>query len=80
MYYMIEMETKLRRMGNSLGIIVPAEIISSKGLREGEKLNVNIEEKGFSTVEDMLREARKQKLKFKRSTQEILDEIDRELE
>ncbi|MBI2004131.1 hypothetical protein HYS72_01570 [Candidatus Pacearchaeota archaeon] len=77
---MIEMETKLRRMGNSLGIIVPAEIISSKGLREGEKLNVNIEEKGFSTVEDMLREARKQKLKFKRSTQEILDEIDRELE
>lgn len=80
MYYMIEIEAKLRRMGNSLGIIVPAEIISSKGLREGEKLHVNIEEKGFSTVGDMLKEARKQRLKFKRSTQEILDEIDRELD
>jgi antitoxin component of MazEF toxin-antitoxin module len=77
---MVEIKTKFRRMGNSLGIIVPAEIVNTKGFREGEDVSVNIEEKGFTTIGDMLKEARKQNLKFTKSTQEIMDEINRALE
>ncbi len=72
---MISLNVKLRRMGNSLGIIVPSDVVAARGLHEGENLNIVIESDGKSTVGDMIREARKWNLKFKRSTQEILDEI-----
>jgi len=80
MYYM-ELKTKLRKMGNSFGIVIPAGLVKTKGFREGEDISVIIEEKGW-TVGEIMKESRRQKLgeKFKRSTQEILDEIDRELE
>lgn len=67
-------------MGNSLGIIVPSEIINGKRLKEGEELIVHIENKNKTSVGRMLEEARKQKLKFKRTTEEILNEIDEDLE
>lgn len=72
---MVNINTKLKRIGNSLGIIVPAEIINTKGLKEGGELMISIELNEGSNVNRMLEEARKQKLKFKKSTQEILDEI-----
>ena len=72
---MININSKLKRMGNSLGIIVPSVVVNEQGLKEGENLVVSIKIKK-SSVGDMLREARKQKLKFKRPTQEILDELD----
>ena len=69
---------KLKRVGNSLGIVVPSGIINRKNLKEGEELILTIESKNKTTVGDMLREARRQKLKFKRPTREVLDEIDKE--
>lgn len=68
-------------MGNSFGIIIPADLIKTRGFREGEDISVIIEGKGW-TVGEIIKESRRQKLaeKFKKSTQEILDEIDRELE
>ncbi len=80
MYYM-ELKAKLRRMGNSLGLIIPAEIVRNKKFREGENVSVILEGKGW-TVGEIMKEAKKQKLgkKFTSSTQEILDEIDKELE
>ncbi|MDP3987112.1 MAG: AbrB/MazE/SpoVT family DNA-binding domain-containing protein [Nanoarchaeota archaeon] len=76
----MELKTKLRRFGNSFGIIVPAELARSSGLREGEDISVTIEESSLTTIRDMLEAARRQRLKFTKSTQEIMDEIDRELE
>ena len=75
---MKSLNLKLKRMGNSLGIIVPSEIVNKKNLREGEELTITIEIKNKTTIADMLKEARRQKLKFKRSTQEVLDEIDKD--
>lgn len=73
---MITLNTKLRRVGNSLGIVVPSNFINDKNLREGSDIIVNIQHKNRTTVGDMLNEAKKQKLKFRRSTEEILKEID----
>jgi antitoxin component of MazEF toxin-antitoxin module len=80
MYYM-ELKTRIRRMGNSLGVIIPADTVRSRGFREGENVSVIIEGEGW-TVGEIMKEARRQKIgdKFKKSTQKILDEIDRELE
>ena len=75
---MESLNLKLKRLGNSLGIIVPSETVNQRNLREGEELVITIETKNKTTVGDMMREARRQKLKFKRSTQEVLDEIDKE--
>ena len=73
---MVNIQVKLKRVGNSLGIVVPSNIVNQKGLKEGEELIVNIQNKKKTTVEDMLREAMKQRLRFKRNTEEILREID----
>ena len=73
---MVNLNARLRKVGNSLGIVVPSKIIAEKRLREGEELNITIEVNGKSTGEDFVREARKWNLRPKKSTQEIMDEID----
>ena len=75
---MVNITAKLKRVGNSLGIIIPSNVVNSNELKEGEELFVNIHVNEVSSVGQMLAEARKHKLNFKRSTQEILDEIDRD--
>ena len=75
---MVNITTKLKRVGNSLGIIVPSDVVDSNKLKEGEELFVSIHINEVSSVGQMLIEARKHKLNFKRSTQEILDKIDRD--
>ena len=76
----MELKVKLKKMGNSLGIIIPSDLVRSKGFREGEDLSIDILRNKFSTVGDILEEARKQKLKFTKSTEEIMRETDKDLE
>ena len=66
----------IQKVGNSLGIVIPSNVVQNNGLKEGQDLIVNIQGKNRTTVGDMMAEAKKLKLKFKKSTQEILDEID----
>ncbi|MBS3066952.1 hypothetical protein J4205_03935 [Candidatus Pacearchaeota archaeon] len=75
---MVNITAKLKRVGNSLGIIVPSDVVDNNDLKEGEELFINIHVNEVSSVGQMLAEARRHKLNFKRSTQEILDEIDRD--
>ena len=75
---MVNITAKLKRVGNSLGIIVPSNIVNNNNLKEGEELFINIQFSEVSSVGQMLAEARKHKLNFKRNTQEILDERDKD--
>ena len=34
------MDTKLRRVGNSLGVILPKQILDQLGLKEGDTMNI----------------------------------------
>ena len=69
---MIEIEAKIRRWGRSFGIVIPKEKIKEEGIKENEAVRLligkrtNVLKETFGTA------------KFKRSTQEILDESDRE--
>ena len=69
---MIEVETKVRKWGRSLGVVIPKEKILKEGIKENETISIligkkkNIFKEIFGTV------------KIKRPTQELLDESDRE--
>lgn len=71
---MIEIETKLKRWGRSLGIIVPMEKIKEAELSENEIINIKIEKKGNPFLENfgIL------KGKIKKSTKKLLNESDKE--
>ena len=61
-------ELKVRKIGNSLGVIFPKELVKEKRLKENERVFVSVAKKGdlsklFGT------------LKFKESSQKIKDDI-----
>jgi len=69
---MIEVETKLKRCGRSFGIIIPMEKVKEANLAENETLDVVVTKKKNPLQETF------GKLKFKKSTKELLKESDRE--
>ncbi len=77
----MELKTKLRKFGNSFGVIIPSDLVKTRGFREGEDVSVTIEGEGW-TVEETIAEARRRNLKrrFKLPTQEILDKLDEEID
>jgi antitoxin component of MazEF toxin-antitoxin module len=74
---MVVVETRLKKWGNSLGLIIPKEVIDMEKLKEEEKVRVIVVSKNSSKV---LRETFGMlKGKIKKSTQQIKDELRREL-
>ncbi len=72
---MVMITGKLRKWGNSFGVVIPKEVVEKERFRSGEKLDVliipknNVLKETFGSL----------KGKIKKPTQEILDETDREL-
>jgi len=69
---MIEVEAKVRKWGRSFGVVIPKEKIRNEGIRENETIKLLIAKKTNVLKETF------GTFRFKRSTQEILDESDRE--
>ena len=73
---MVIIETKVKKWGNSLGIIIPSETTEFKNIKENDKIKILIikdSEKVLKKTFGML------KNKIKKPTQQIKDEIRREL-
>ena len=72
---MIEVKTRLRKWGNSFGIVVPQKAISNSQIKEGDEVVVLLkkEEKG-NILKEMFGT-----FKFKKSTDKIMKEIDKDL-
>lgn len=68
---MIEVEAKLKQWGRSFGIIIPMEKVKDANLLKNEILNVSITKKKNPLEETF------GKLKFKKSTKELLKEVDK---
>ncbi len=70
---MTEMEGKVKKWGNSFGLLIPNEIVKRERLRDGQKVNFiilkkyDVLKKTFGT------------LKLKKSSQKIKDDLRREL-
>ena len=69
---MIEVETKVRKWGRSFGVVIPKDKIKEEGIRANETIRLLIGKK-----KNVLRETFGT-FKFKKSTQEMLDKIDKE--
>ena len=73
---MIEIESKIKKWGNSsLAFIIPNEIAKEKKLKPNQKIRVLLEEDD-SVLEKTFGML---KGKFKKSTDELLREVDKEL-
>lgn len=80
---MIQINAKTRRWGNSIGVVIPDNVVKDQGIKEDEEVIMAITTKKKTTVGDIFKMVEKHPLpkrKDKRTTQEILDEIDRDLE
>lgn len=69
---MLEVEAKVRKWGRSFGVVIPKDKIMKEGIKENDTINLLIGKKS-----NVLRETFGT-MKFKKSTQEMLDESDRE--
>jgi len=72
----MEIEAKTKKWGSSLGIIIPKIIVEQENLKQNQLIKIlAVETEAKTKVKDVFG-----KLKFKRPTQEILDEVDRDFE
>ncbi|MGC8831820.1 MAG: AbrB/MazE/SpoVT family DNA-binding domain-containing protein [Thermoproteota archaeon] len=72
---MVEIKVKTRKWGNSIGIIIPKEVVKREKIKSGQKISIlllkdsDVLKKTFGSMRDRVKEP----------TQRIMDEIDREL-
>ena len=71
---MIEVTSRLRKWGNSFGIVLPINKLKGSGMREGEEVTAFIIRRRKTNLMKLFG-----KHKFKNSTEKIMREIDREL-
>jgi len=72
---MIVKETKLRAWGNSIGVVIPKEDALKENLKPDQKVRITVTLLEPVKVKDLYG-----KLKFSKSTDEIMTEIDNELD
>ena len=70
---MAEVITKIRKWGNSFGIVIPQKFVNEEGLKEGEEVRAIVVKEG-----NVLRETFG-KHKFKKSVKKLMSETDKEL-
>ena len=71
---MIEIKTKLRRWGNSLGIVVPLNKTNEENIKEGEEVTALILSRKKVNLKKLFG-----KHKFSKSTDQLMKEADEEL-
>ncbi|MFQ5531823.1 MAG: AbrB/MazE/SpoVT family DNA-binding domain-containing protein [Candidatus Nanoarchaeia archaeon] len=72
--------TKVKKWGNSLGVILPKKVVNSENIKEGLEVNITIQPKNKMTVKDLFEFAEKNKLpRLKKTTEQIMREVDEEL-
>ena len=70
---MLEVKAKVRKWGRSFGVVIPKAKIKEEGIKENETINLLISKKT-----NVLRETFGT-MKFKKYTDEMMKEIDKEL-
>ncbi|PIZ82677.1 hypothetical protein COX97_03590 [Candidatus Pacearchaeota archaeon CG_4_10_14_0_2_um_filter_05_32_18] len=67
----MKLQTVLRKWGNSIGVVIPREIIEKERLREGEEVIIDIENKNdikniFGSLKDWRINSQKMKEELRR--------------
>ena len=70
---MEEVTARIRKWGNSFGILISQETMRRKGMKEGEEIDAILLKKGNVLKETF------GKVKFKKTTEQMMKETDKEL-
>ena len=73
---MEQINTRAKRWGNSLGIVLPKKIIDNQQIKEGSEIKIIIESKNKTKVKNLFGIL---KGKLKKDTETLMRETDREL-
>jgi len=77
---MEQINVKAKKWGNSIGIILPNRIVNQEKIRDGTELNIIIKQKRTMNVRELMEFAKEHPLlKLKKSTEQIMREVDKEL-
>lgn len=68
---------KIKKWGNSFGVILPRDIINNQRLKEGSTIEIIVQAKNKTKAKDIFGIL---KGKLKRDTDELLKEVDRDFE
>ena len=72
---MIELKTKIRKWGNSFGIVIPLKKVNQQGIKEGDEVRILLNKE----KDNVLRETFGILKNWKKPTEKIMREIDEEL-
>ena len=72
---MIQIKSKLRRWGNSLGIVVPQQSIANEKIKEGDEVTILIKTNKDNVLKEMFGTFR-----FKKPVERLMKGVDVELE
>ncbi len=72
----IMVKGKLKKWGNSFGVIIPKEIVDSNKFKAGQEIECMIIEDSKKRFDELFGSL---KGKFKKSTEEMMREMDKEL-
>ena len=70
---MMEIKAKTKKWGNSIGVIIPKEVIRQQNIKPDQEVTLMISNKPITKGKDIWGT-----LKFKQSTEELMREVDRE--
>ncbi len=73
---MEKMRAKIKRWGNSFGVVVPMEIVKKEDLKEGSDIEVTIQTSRKTRVKDIFGILKRRK---KMETAELMREVDQAL-
>lgn len=65
---------KLKKWGNSFGLIIPKDIVDSEGFKENQEIEIMLVKKNRNVLKETFGT-----LKFKKTTEQMMRETDREL-
>lgn len=70
---MMEIKAKTKKWGNSIGVLIPKEVVKEENIRPEQEITIIINAKPLTRGRDIFG-----KFKFKESTDKLMREIDRE--
>ncbi len=70
---MMEIKSKTKKWGNSIGVLIPKEVIRQQNIIPNQEIILTITKKPITKGKDIWGT-----LKFKESTQELMRELDKE--
>jgi len=76
---MEEIVTKIRKWGNSYGVLLPKLVIDNQQLKEDSEVKISVRLHKKLTVNDLFELSKKHPLKTRKNTEEIMKEMDYEL-